>query len=254
MLLHELAHLLRRDQWVRAFQNLAQVIFFFWPPVRLVSRQIERFRELACDQLALEHCELSPGAYARVLVEARCGALGPAGQLAALEMSSQVSRLERRIDLVLTLNRRRSVRWAALTLGCAGALALSGPALAVDAGVGPGAGTIDRADLEKVVFEHRAEVRACFEAELRFSPAFVGSLEYVWEVSPTGTVTDGCRGESHFSPELTPEALDSLSRCIRTAIWSWSFPRPRGGGPVNVAYPFTFSRPAVVVPERPAPE
>lgn len=68
MLLHEFAHLRRRDTWLRAVQLVASALFFFWPVVGWVNRRIDEHREIACDQWALAHGRLSSGEYARALV------------------------------------------------------------------------------------------------------------------------------------------------------------------------------------------
>jgi beta-lactamase regulating signal transducer with metallopeptidase domain len=85
-LLHELAHVRRRDAIGRAVQLAATSLFWFWPVVRLVARRLDLAREAACDAWALEAGELPRPAYARLLVAmarlqlgARDGALAMAG-------------------------------------------------------------------------------------------------------------------------------------------------------------------------------
>jgi beta-lactamase regulating signal transducer with metallopeptidase domain len=67
-LLHELAHVRRRDALARLIQVIACAVFFFWPVMRLVSRRLDRAREAACDAWALEISEVPRPAYARLLV------------------------------------------------------------------------------------------------------------------------------------------------------------------------------------------
>jgi beta-lactamase regulating signal transducer with metallopeptidase domain len=67
-LLHELAHVRRRDALARVVQVVAGAVFFFWPVVRLVSRRLDLAREAACDAWALEASEVPRPAYARLLV------------------------------------------------------------------------------------------------------------------------------------------------------------------------------------------
>jgi beta-lactamase regulating signal transducer with metallopeptidase domain len=67
-LLHELAHVRRRDALARLVQIVAGAMFFFWPVVRLASRRLDLSREAACDAWALEVSEVSRPAYARLLV------------------------------------------------------------------------------------------------------------------------------------------------------------------------------------------
>lgn len=52
--LHELAHLLRNDDWTNGLQRLAGALLFFNPAVWFVSRQLDLEREVACDDYVLE--------------------------------------------------------------------------------------------------------------------------------------------------------------------------------------------------------
>jgi hypothetical protein len=49
VMLHELAHVQRRDDWTNLFQKLAQALLFFHPAVYWIARQMEQEREMACD-------------------------------------------------------------------------------------------------------------------------------------------------------------------------------------------------------------
>ncbi len=68
MLQHEIAHIKRRDGFVQILQTLAQAIFFFHPMVWLLNERINEYREMACDDTAIETSQLSPLAYSRYLV------------------------------------------------------------------------------------------------------------------------------------------------------------------------------------------
>ncbi|WP_422931961.1 carboxypeptidase regulatory-like domain-containing protein [Singulisphaera sp. PoT] len=59
VLLHELAHVRRRDLLVAAFQRLATILHFFNPAIWVANRMIHQLREYACDDLALELSEAS---------------------------------------------------------------------------------------------------------------------------------------------------------------------------------------------------
>lgn len=52
--LHELAHLLRNDDWTNGLQRLATALLFFNPAVWFVSRHLDLEREVACDDYVLE--------------------------------------------------------------------------------------------------------------------------------------------------------------------------------------------------------
>lgn len=68
-LLHELAHVRRRDALGRFIQVLARAAFWFFPVVYLASKRLELAREAACDAWALEAGDISRPAYARLLVQ-----------------------------------------------------------------------------------------------------------------------------------------------------------------------------------------
>lgn len=53
ILLHELAHIQRRDYFVNLLQNIAETIFFFNPAVMWLSAMIREERENCCDDIAI---------------------------------------------------------------------------------------------------------------------------------------------------------------------------------------------------------
>ncbi len=114
---HELAHLRRRDAWLRLVQLAVACTFFFWPVVRWVNRRIDAAREQACDAWAVAHGPLAAPAYARMLVRlVRARAAAPH---AALALAADPALLGRRVDALLGGTPRAGV-------GALGALALAG--------------------------------------------------------------------------------------------------------------------------------
>lgn len=55
ILLHELAHIKRKDYLVNLFQRFAEAIFFFNPALLWISSLIRMEREVCCDDVVLEH-------------------------------------------------------------------------------------------------------------------------------------------------------------------------------------------------------
>ncbi|MGO9097669.1 MAG: M56 family metallopeptidase [Bryobacteraceae bacterium] len=49
VLLHELAHLRRRDDWTNLAQKVLEALFFFHPAVWCIARRLNLEREIACD-------------------------------------------------------------------------------------------------------------------------------------------------------------------------------------------------------------
>jgi beta-lactamase regulating signal transducer with metallopeptidase domain len=66
ILLHELAHLRRRDDWTNLIQKVVKAIFFFHPAVWWIEKQISLEREMACDDEVLRETA-SAWAYAECL-------------------------------------------------------------------------------------------------------------------------------------------------------------------------------------------
>lgn len=127
-LLHELAHVRRRDALVRIIQLVALSLFFFWPLMRLVNRRLDAAREAACDAAALEASTLSRPAYARLLVR-----MAQLRTVAAPAMANPHG-LDARVAAVLGPTRAHSgivhklalLGWIALSLGGARAAGAHG--------------------------------------------------------------------------------------------------------------------------------
>jgi beta-lactamase regulating signal transducer with metallopeptidase domain len=66
VLVHECAHVVRRDPWVRLLQQLASVLFWVHPLVYLLNRRLDRAREEVCDNHVLAHTDAP--AYAETLL------------------------------------------------------------------------------------------------------------------------------------------------------------------------------------------
>ncbi len=55
VLLHESAHLERRDDWTTLCERLLRAVFFIHPAVYFIGRQLDREREMACDDWVVAH-------------------------------------------------------------------------------------------------------------------------------------------------------------------------------------------------------
>jgi beta-lactamase regulating signal transducer with metallopeptidase domain len=67
ILLHELAHLRRWDDWTNLIQKVLKAVFFFHPAVWWIEGRLSLEREMACDDLVLEQTG-SASSYAASLV------------------------------------------------------------------------------------------------------------------------------------------------------------------------------------------
>jgi len=67
ILLHELAHLSRWDDWTNLAQKIVKALFFFHPAVWWIERKVSLEREMACDDEVLAESH-NPRAYAECLL------------------------------------------------------------------------------------------------------------------------------------------------------------------------------------------
>jgi beta-lactamase regulating signal transducer with metallopeptidase domain len=116
VLLHELAHIRRRDYLANLFQFFAESLLFFNPAVWWISHQIRREREACCDALATE-LSGAPGDYAQTLVHVAEQILYPAPAAApAFGNKREPSTLTERIQRLLVPGYRPSLglTWRAM--------------------------------------------------------------------------------------------------------------------------------------------
>jgi beta-lactamase regulating signal transducer with metallopeptidase domain len=104
VLLHELAHLERRDHFSIWIERAIACLFFVWPPVHWIARKLHDARELACDERAIERGGFSAPEYASHLLEVVARTRGRVTR-DTLAIGHTAARLERRIDWLLDDNR-----------------------------------------------------------------------------------------------------------------------------------------------------
>ena len=126
---HEMAHVARRDFALNLLCELVRLPVSFHPCTHLLKKQIDRARELACDELVTGRL-LTPEAYARSLMRVANASIQPASQAFMLSIFD-ADILEERI-MKLTKKRRqlgprvgRAVFVTAFTVLCLSALAIS---------------------------------------------------------------------------------------------------------------------------------
>lgn len=113
LMLHELAHICRKDGLIRGLQGFAGVLFFFFPPVVWVNRRVEHFMEMACDSWAVTVSELEPSAYAGALVKVVKEMRRAPQTQAGLPLVRGVKLLEERLRMVLRDDATESARLSA---------------------------------------------------------------------------------------------------------------------------------------------
>jgi beta-lactamase regulating signal transducer with metallopeptidase domain len=104
VLLHELAHLRRWDDWTNLAQQVLRALFFFQPAVWWIGRSLAMEREMACDDLALAAAS-DPAAYARCLVSVAEKSFLRRGLALALAMAGRVHQTAQRVARILEADR-----------------------------------------------------------------------------------------------------------------------------------------------------
>jgi TonB family protein len=95
-------------------------------------------------------------------------------------------------------------------------------------------GSLDKEIIRRVVRQHRRELKFCYEQELQRNPELSGRVKVKWTISPSGDVISAIVTESTLGNR-------NVEQCMQGKIRRWVFPSPKGGGIVEVNYPFNFS-------------
>lgn len=91
-------------------------------------------------------------------------------------------------------------------------------------------GDLEKVEIKRVVRQQAPALLACYDAELAKQPDLRGTVSSQFFIAPNGTVV--ASNASGVAPEV--------ATCIAEAIKKATFPQPKGGGGVQVSYPFTF--------------
>ena len=136
ILLHELAHLRRRDDWTNLIQQVVRALFFFHPAVWWIEKRIALEREMACDDAVLAETE-SPRAYAECLAHLAERSFVHRSLVLAQAALGRIRQTSLRVAEILNVNRpkRSSSTWkpavslvAGFAIACA-ALSVKAPRL-----------------------------------------------------------------------------------------------------------------------------
>lgn len=95
------------------------------------------------------------------------------------------------------------------------------------------AGDYDKAIIRRYIKRNLMKITYCYERQLLAKPGLAGSISVQFLIASDGTVQTA-----------TATGVDeAVTSCIADVVRAIEFPRPRGGGPVQVNYPLTV-RPA----------
>jgi bla regulator protein blaR1 len=125
LLLHELAHLKRRDHWVRWLELIVGGLYWWHPAVWWIRRSLREAEEQCCDAWVVWAMPQGVKTYAVALLSALefvSGARIAPATASATSGSGHVSSLKRRMRMIVRANTPRGLSWA-------GSLAVLGTAV-----------------------------------------------------------------------------------------------------------------------------
>ena len=132
ILKHELAHLLRYDDWTNLYQRLIQACYFFHPAVWLVSLRADVEREIACDDHVLDRAGQAKS-YALMLTQF-ANRERDRHLASASAVWNKQSQIKERIEMLLDHHRNTAPRPARLSTGLLTTAALFVAALTLQYG------------------------------------------------------------------------------------------------------------------------
>jgi beta-lactamase regulating signal transducer with metallopeptidase domain len=104
VVLHELAHLRRCDDWTNLAQQIVKALLFFHPAVWWIEKKIALDREMACDDAVLAETE-SPREYAQCLAHLAEMSFVQRGVALAQALIGRIGQTSQRVAQILDVNR-----------------------------------------------------------------------------------------------------------------------------------------------------
>jgi pSer/pThr/pTyr-binding forkhead associated (FHA) protein len=91
-------------------------------------------------------------------------------------------------------------------------------------------GDLDKAIIRRYIKRNIQKITYCYEKQLLAKPGLAGTVQTQFFITPNGNVASS--SGSGVDPEV--------ANCVADVIHGIEFPKPKGGGGVQVNYPFTF--------------
>ncbi len=91
-------------------------------------------------------------------------------------------------------------------------------------------GDLDKNIIRRYIRRKLPRIKYCYEKQLLVKPGLKGTVVTNFQISPTGSVLGSTA--KGVSPDV--------ANCVADVISTIQFPKPRGGGLVQVRYPFNF--------------
>src|SRR5277367_7115693 len=108
ILIHELTHLRRRDDWTNLAQQILKALLFFHPAVWWIENKLALEREMACDDAVLAETA-NPRGYAQCLISVAEKSLMRRGVALAQAVVNRVRQTSLRVAQILDVNRSSAV-------------------------------------------------------------------------------------------------------------------------------------------------
>lgn len=117
IVLHECAHVRRRDLWVGLFQECLAIVFWWSPVMRMLNRKIHVSRELACDAWAARALA-DRKRYAQSLIDCAHLMLERRSNVLAMGLFSKKKELTFRVNEVLKMNIHKRTKTIIAIVSC----------------------------------------------------------------------------------------------------------------------------------------
>lgn len=177
VLLHELAHLRRWDDWTNLAQEILKAIFFFHPAFWWIGHGLSLEREMACDDFVLAGTS-NPQAYAQCLVLVAEKSFLRRGLALAQAVAGRMQQTSQRLIRILDLDRPAATKVSKPALGLVAAfLAICvmslphAPRLVAFETISPGFSASDRAGFPEAGIDSSAVGAKVIPAALQIPSA-----------------------------------------------------------------------------------
>jgi beta-lactamase regulating signal transducer with metallopeptidase domain len=112
VILHELAHAKRLDNWTAAFAHVVTCIFWFYPLLWWIEQRLHRERELACDEMVIRYGAAPDDYVAGILKVCRLQLSGDVAGVSGVCRSN----LKNRMEAIMSFSAANTLRPAPKTL------------------------------------------------------------------------------------------------------------------------------------------
>lgn len=96
-------------------------------------------------------------------------------------------------------------------------------------------GSLDKELIRQVIHRNRQQIRYCYENQLTRFPKLEGKVAIKFVISAEGSVAMASVAQSTVNNA-------ELESCLASRFKSWTFPKPKGGGIVQVTYPVVLKQ------------